>query len=85
MKSALKHASWVVAGLLPAALATRADWAMTASAVFLAVLGLAVFCWIIASADRSARLTRMILARRADARCLEPDNTSSTSPTVGSG
>lgn len=81
MKNALKRASRVAAGLLPAALAARVSWAATISAVSLAVLGLGVFCWIIASADRSARLTCMILARRADARCLEPDTSASTSLT----
>jgi hypothetical protein len=60
------------AGLLPAALLARLGVPALAALVFLAVLVLGVACWIIDSGDRSDRVTRMILARRGDARCLAP-------------
>ncbi len=42
-----------------------------ATVVVLTVLGLGVICWIINSPDRCDRVSRMLLARRGDARCLD--------------
>jgi hypothetical protein len=42
-----------------------------ATVVVLAVLGLGMICWIINSPDRCDRISRMLLARRGDARCLD--------------
>jgi hypothetical protein len=42
-----------------------------ASALILVLVGVA--CWVISDKGRSDRVTRMIYARRGDARCLEED------------
>ena len=72
MKNALQHASRGVAGMLPVALLVRLGTPALAALVFLAVLVLAVICWIIASSERCDRVNRLMLARRGDARCLAP-------------
>ena len=69
MKNALKHAAAV---MLPAGLIAQLGMWAPAAVVFLAVLVLGVICWIISSPERSDRVIRMILARRGDAKCLEP-------------
>jgi len=56
--------------MLPAAFLGRLGMPALAALVFLAVLALAVICWIIASGERCDRVNRMMLARRGDARCL---------------
>lgn len=73
MKSALKHVGRVVVGMLPAALLARLGVPAFAAAVFLAVIVLGVACCVISSGDRSDTVTRMIYARRGDARCLMLD------------
>jgi hypothetical protein len=70
MKNARQRASRGVAGMLPVALAGRLGGPALGALVFLAVLVLAVICWIIASGERCDRVNRMMLARRGDARCL---------------
>jgi hypothetical protein len=70
MKNALQRASRGVAGMLPVALLGRLGVPALGALVFLAVLVLAVICWIIASGERCDRVNRMMLARRGDARCL---------------
>jgi hypothetical protein len=70
--SALRRAARVVAGVLPAAVLARLGMPVLAAVVFLAVLALGAACWVIASDDRSDRVTRMIYARRGDARSLIP-------------
>jgi hypothetical protein len=79
VKSALKHASRA-AGMLPAALLIRLGIPALAALVFLAVLVLGVICWIISDQGRSDRVTRMMLARRGDAKCLKPSTSAPTSP-----
>ena len=66
--------------LLPAALLLRLGIPALGALVFLAVLVLGVICWIIGSADRSDRVTRMMLARRGDATCLKLSTSVPSSP-----
>jgi hypothetical protein len=75
----LRHAGKAAAGMLPTALIARLGWPALGALVFLAVLGLGVICWIISSDDRANRVTRIMLARRGDARCLEPGAPASAS------
>ncbi len=60
----------MAAGLLPAAALARLGLPALAAAVILAVAALGAACWVIASGDRSDRVTRMIYARHGDARSL---------------
>jgi hypothetical protein len=78
MRSALKGAGRVIAGILPAAALARLGMPALVAAVFLAVLVVGTACWIVASDDRSDRVTRMIYARHGDARSLVPGVTRST-------
>lgn len=71
MKSIVKCAGQVVAGMLPAALLVRLG-VPVAAVFFFAILVLGVLCWIIDSQERSDRVARMMLARRGNARCLKP-------------
>ena len=80
MKDALKHAGRAAAGMLPAALLARLGMPALAALVFLAILVLGVTCWIISDPARSDRVTRMMLARQGDARCLEPGTSTPPSP-----
>jgi hypothetical protein len=70
--SALRRAGRVAVGLLPTAVLARLGMPALATVVFLAVLALGAACWVIASDDRSDRVTRMIYARNGDARYLVP-------------
>jgi hypothetical protein len=70
MMSAARRAGWMTAGLLPAAALARLGLPALAAAVILAGAALGVACWVIASDDRSDRVTRMIYARHGDARSL---------------
>jgi hypothetical protein len=72
VKGALRRAGRAASGVLPAALLIRLGVPAIAALVFLVVVVLGVICWIIDSGVRSDRVTRMILARRGDARCLAP-------------
>jgi hypothetical protein len=72
VRNALSRVGRMTAGILPAALVARLGLPALAAAVFLAVLALGAACWVIASGDRSDRVTRMIYARRGDARSLVP-------------
>lgn len=81
MKDALKRAGGTAAGMLPAVLlAQRGGMPALVAVVFLAVLVLGVTCWVIGNSERSDRVTRMMLARRGDARCLEPGTLTPPSP-----
>jgi hypothetical protein len=71
MMNALRHAGRAVAGMLPVAVIVRLGLPALAVLVFLAILAAGVACWVIASDDRSDRVTRMIYARHSDARCLK--------------
>jgi hypothetical protein len=93
VKTALKHTGQAVAGVLPAALLVRLGThgvaAMIVFAVLvivlggvvvvLAFLGRGMLRWIIDSGERSDRVSRMLLARRGDARCLKPGTSASSS------
>lgn len=72
MKNVLKQAGRAVAGLLPAALLAQLGMPALAALVFLAVLVLGVICWIVNNDDRCERVSRIMLARRGNARCLKP-------------
>ena len=80
MKDALKRAGGTAAGMLPAALLAQRGMPALAAVVFLAVLVLGVTCWVIGNPERSDRVTRMMLARRGDSRCLEPGTSTPPSP-----
>ena len=71
-----------MAGLLPVAALARLGMPALAALVFLAMLVLATACWVISSDDRSARVTRIIYARRGDVRGLQASTSaaSSTAP-----
>jgi len=73
MKDALLHVSRAVTGVLSAALVGKAGIPVLAALGCLTVLGIAVVCWIVNSQDRSMNLSRILFARRGDARCLDPD------------
>ena len=81
MRTGLRHAGRAAAGLLSAASVARLGMPALAALVFLAVLLLAVVCWVIGSGDRSDRVTRMIYARRGDARCLGAGSPAVSLPT----
>jgi hypothetical protein len=68
----LRHAGKMAAGMLSAGLVAGLGLPTLGALVFLAVLVLGVTCWVIGSDDRANRVTRIMLARRGDARCLEP-------------
>jgi hypothetical protein len=70
--STLRRAGRVAAGMLPVAMLARLGVPALAAVVFLAILALGAACWVIASCDRSDRVTRMIYARHGDARSLVP-------------
>ena len=80
MRDALKHATRAAAGILPAAALVRLSLPVLAALVLLAVLVLGVTCWVISSGERSDRVTRMILARRGDARSLVPEPAAASLP-----
>jgi hypothetical protein len=73
MKDALLHVSRAVTGVLSAALVGKAGIPVLAVLGCLTVLVIAVVCWIVNSQDRSMNLSRILFARRGDARCLDPD------------
>jgi hypothetical protein len=60
-------------GVLSAALLGRSGIPGLAAVVFLAVILIAMACWVISSKDRSMNLSRILFARRGDARFLDPD------------
>ena len=64
VKSTLKHAGRAAGGTFSLAALTQLSMPALAAVVVLAVLVLGVICWIISSDDRSARVSRMMLARR---------------------
>ena len=72
MKNAVKPIARAAAGMLPAAALAGLGLPTLGALVFLAVVALAVTCWIISSPDRADRLNRLLLATRGDARCLKP-------------
>jgi hypothetical protein len=63
----------VTARALPAVLVAGLGLPALGGLVFVAVLILAAACWEIGSEDRTARLSRVLLAWRGNARCLARD------------
>ena len=63
----LRHAGRTAAGVLPAALPAELGMPALGALVFLAIVVLAVICWVIASGDRTDRVSQMMLARRGEA------------------
>jgi len=59
-------------GVLFAWLAARAGVLAVVAVGVIIVVAAGVGCWIIASADRSDRVARLLLAMHGDARCLQP-------------
>jgi hypothetical protein len=72
MKGSAMQAARAVAGVLSAALVGRSGIPVLVALCCLVVLGLGVVCWIVSSAERSVNLSRILFARRGDARYLEP-------------
>jgi hypothetical protein len=73
VKTIMKRAGRTAAGVLPAALLVQLGLPALAGVIFLAILMMGVICWVIGSDARTDRVTRMMLARRGDARCLKPE------------
>jgi hypothetical protein len=71
VKAILKPAGRAAGGTLSVAALTQLSMPELAAVGLLVVLVLGVICWIISSDERSARVSRMMLARRGDAKCLE--------------
>jgi hypothetical protein len=65
--AALRRAGKVGAGAVPAALLAATGLAALAALVLLALAVLAVTCWVIASGDRTARASQLLLAWRGNA------------------
>jgi hypothetical protein len=60
-----------VLGVLIASLAARVGVIAVGALVVIIVVAFGIACWVIASADRSDRVARLILARHGDASCLQ--------------
>jgi hypothetical protein len=60
----LRRAGRAAAGALPAALLAGFGLPALGALVFLVVAVLAVICWVIASGERTDRVSQMMLARR---------------------
>jgi hypothetical protein len=71
--AALRGARKVAAGAIPAALIAQLGLPALGGLLFLAVLVLAVACWVIGSRDRTERVSRMLLAWRGNVGCLAQD------------
>lgn len=71
--AALRGACKVAAGMLPAALVAGLGLPALCGLLLLAVLVLAVACWVIGSRDRTERVSRMLLAWRGNVGCLAQD------------
>ena len=68
----LKRAGRTAAGALPAALLAELGMPALGALVFLAIVILVVICWVIASGDRTDRVSQMMLARRGEASIIAP-------------
>jgi hypothetical protein len=74
----IRHAGKVAAGALPAVLVAGLGLPALGGLVFLAVLVLGAACWVLGNEDRTARLSRVLLAWRGNARCLPPGGAAPT-------
>jgi hypothetical protein len=72
VKIMLKHTGKAVAATVPATQLVRLGLPALAAVFALAVLVLALACWVINSDDRTKRVTQIILARAGDASVLAP-------------
>ena len=68
----LKRAGRTAAGALPAALLAKLGMPALGALVFFAIVVLAVICWVIASGDRTDRVSQIMLARRGEASIIAP-------------
>ena len=66
-RGVLRRAGRTAAGALPVALLAGLGLPALSALVFLAVAVLAVTCWVIASRERTDRVSQMMLARRGQA------------------
>jgi hypothetical protein len=66
-KTILRHAGRAAAGAIPAALLVGLGLPALGALVFLASAVLAVTCWVIASEERTSRVSQLMLARRGQA------------------
>jgi hypothetical protein len=64
LRAVLKRAGRLTAAAVPLAQLARLGLPALISLGFLAVLALATVCWVIASDDRSRRVTQLIIAAR---------------------
>lgn len=78
----IRHIGKVATGALPAILVAGLGLPALGSLVFMAVLVLAVACWVLSSEDRTARLSRVLLALRGNARCLPRGSAVPTVPSA---
>jgi hypothetical protein len=73
--SAIRHATRALTPLTAAGIITALGYPAIAIAAGLIVAALITACWILSSNARTERLTRIILARHGNAKCLpSPDN-----------
>ena len=68
----LRRTGRTAVGVLPAALLAELGMPALGAVVFLAIVVLAMICWVIASGDRTNRVSQMMLAHRGQADCLVP-------------
>jgi hypothetical protein len=71
--SVLRRACQTAGGALPAALLAGLGLPALGALVFLVVAVLAVICWVIASRERTDRVSQLMLARRGQANSPAPD------------
>lgn len=64
MTGKVKTAAKAIAGVLPTAVLAGLGMPALAALLLLAILVLAVACWVIASQDRTNRVSQILLARR---------------------
>jgi hypothetical protein len=76
----LRHAARASAPASALAVLAGLGWPAAAAFAGLAVLALAAACWVIGSRERSDRVSRILLARRGDARGLYPLTPTNTRP-----
>jgi len=79
----LRRSGRKAAVALPAALLAELGMPTLGAVVFLAVMALAVACWVIASGDRTNRVSQMMLALRGEASRLAPGTAPPAVPAAG--
>ena len=76
----LRQAFKVAAGMAPAALVAGLGLPALGALVFLTALVLGAACWVISSADRTDRVSQILLAQRGNASRPALDTNSPPSP-----